>query len=204
MNPIPALTLPRESDSTLAHNPKVAGLNPAPANPFNKSSITATVAALRSGGLDLNRKYRASAGAVEGRLCYTPVTNMHWLRLRVWWLVPSWLLCQVVVMTASPSALCFELSRASATAECTCSHDDGKLCPMHHTRGTRVPLKSDCGCRSTADPAAALLQSLLGPTAEMTDVSRHAAPLSSSALHPVSVLQPLNPFVIPDGPPPRA
>ena len=30
-----------------AHNPKVAGSNPAPANPFNRSSIATTVAALR-------------------------------------------------------------------------------------------------------------------------------------------------------------
>jgi hypothetical protein len=38
----------------LAHNPKVAGSNPAPANPFNRSSITTTVAVLRSSGHDLN------------------------------------------------------------------------------------------------------------------------------------------------------
>ncbi len=37
-----------------AHNPKVAGSNPAPANPFNTSSIATTVAALRSCGHDLN------------------------------------------------------------------------------------------------------------------------------------------------------
>ena len=37
-----------------AHNPKVAGSNPAPANPFNRSSIVTTVAAPRSCGHDLN------------------------------------------------------------------------------------------------------------------------------------------------------
>jgi len=128
---------------------------------------------------------------------------MNWLRQRVSWLACGWLFCQLGTVTASPTVLCFDLARASVPAACTCSHDDGTLCPMHHSRGTRPTSKSDCACRSTADPADALLRSLLGPTAVMTDVSRHAVPLFSSALHPISVLEPLSPFVVPDGPPPR-
>jgi hypothetical protein len=109
-------------------------------------------------------------------------------------------------MMATPTALCLDLSRASAAAECTCSHGDGGICPMHHSKHTKTTTtsKSDCACRSTEDPSTALLSSLVGGTAVLPDVSRSAVLLGSSAVYPVSVLQPRSPFVVPDGPPPRS
>jgi hypothetical protein len=119
-------------------------------------------------------------------------------------LAAVWFCSQIVGLAASPTVLCLEASHAAAAVECTCGHEGATECPMHHHATTKSTSKSNCACRSTTDPDAAVLRSLLGPTAVMPDVSPHSVPLFSSAFHPISVLQPLSPFGVPDGPPPRA
>ena len=65
-----------------------------------------------------------------------------------------------------------DVARASVSATCSCSNDDSQACPMHHPTDTTPRSKSDCACRSTTDPAAAVLVSLVGPVAIMPDGSR--------------------------------
>ena len=129
--------------------------------------------------------------------------TMGRLRQRLAWIVGGWLVFQTAALMIAPLSMCAGAVVAPEQA-CTCALEGATECPMHHHSTTQSKAKSDCDCRSTADPAAAILRSLLGPTAITTDVSRHAEPLFSSTLYPHSVLQPLSQFVVPDSPPPRA
>jgi hypothetical protein len=112
--------------------------------------------------------------------------------------------CQIIGLTASPVALCLEASHASAGLECTCGHGgDQTICPMHHSTPARPRSKSDCSCRSTADPNAAVLVGLLGSLAVMPERVDYDTQLSMSGLLSVSSQHLPNPIVGPDGPPPR-
>jgi len=112
--------------------------------------------------------------------------------------------CQVVGYAASPVVLCFDGAHDSAAPDCTCAHGDHTTCPMHHSAPTTPRSKSDCSCKSTADPASAILVAIVGPTAVMPDRVALDAPRSASALDRESRHH-LQPAVAgPDGPPPRA
>jgi hypothetical protein len=113
--------------------------------------------------------------------------------------------CQIVSLTASPVALCLEALHASAGLECTCGHGgDHAMCPMHHTTSAKPQSKSDCSCRSTADPNAAVLVGLVGSPAVMPERIDFDTHVSMSVLVSASFQHLLNPIVGPDGPPPRA
>jgi hypothetical protein len=112
--------------------------------------------------------------------------------------------CQIIGLTASPVALCLEASHASAGVECTCGHGDHATCPMHHPTPAKPRSKSDCSCRSTTDPNAALLIGLIGSLAVMPERVDFDTQLSMSSLLSASLQHLANPIVGPDGPPPRA
>jgi hypothetical protein len=112
--------------------------------------------------------------------------------------------CQIIGLTASPVALCLEALHASAGVECTCGRGDHAMCPMHHPTPAQPRSKSDCSCRSTADPNAAVLIGLVGSLAVMPERVDVDTPLSVSPLLSASSQRLPNPIVGPDGPPPRA
>src|SRR2546426_7030463 len=64
------------------------------------------------------------------------------------------LVCQLCVLSLTP-ALCARIPSAVGGVECTCSHGDGQVCPMHHTTSTSKT--KSCSCRSTTDSAAAVM-----------------------------------------------
>jgi hypothetical protein len=113
--------------------------------------------------------------------------------------------CQIIGLTASPVALCLEASYAATDVECTCGHGgEHAMCPVHHTTPAQPRSKSDCSCRSTADPNAAILFGLVGSIAVMPERVDFDMPLSESRLLSASSHHLPNPIVGPDGPPPRA
>jgi hypothetical protein len=115
------------------------------------------------------------------------------------WLSALWLCCHLAVLTATPVALLAHSPHTADAIACTCSHTGHDECPMHHPKN-----KKGCECRSTQDPDAASLVSLLGPIAVMP------VAITTLAEPPITQLPtyPINKFTVapaaPDGPPPRA
>src|SRR3954454_13486698 len=104
------------------------------------------------------------------------------------------LLSQLATAAVVPALL---IAAAELLEECTCSHGDHAMCPMHHRTAT------GCGMRSAPDFAPALIPALLG----CTGVMPHAAtPVPALDAHSAfgwfadSTLLRLTP---PDAPPPR-
>src|SRR4029077_9643252 len=114
----------------------------------------------------------------------------------------GWLLFQLCIWTLTPTALCLSRERALAAVECTCPHESGQACPMHHPaqRLNTTP----CSCRSTTNDAATVVSSLFGPTGVL------AAPVSTSVVTAKSEgplqldSRPLDSHPDTDAPPPRA
>src|SRR6185369_8986503 len=98
---------------------------------------------------------------------------MEALRRRLAWVACGWLCCQLSVLTAAPVSL-LSAPHAAEAPGCTCIHGANAQCPMHHP----AQPKPDCQCRSTTDPGAATLVSLLGPAAVLVPALPHAAPSS--------------------------
>jgi hypothetical protein len=124
---------------------------------------------------------------------------MQTVRPHLAWIVRAWLLCQAAVLTMTPVTLCAGLSTRVAGQECTCSHGDGQVCPMHHATTT----KSSCSCRSAADGLAAIVF-LLGQVAVLPQSIDALEPAATSDAATWSEPVPLDRFLVPDPPPPRA
>jgi hypothetical protein len=103
-------------------------------------------------------------------------------------------------MVLVPVSLCTG-EGAGIQQTCTCSHDDGKECPMHHTK---TKSKSSCSCRSTSDGPTAILASLLGPTAVLTSRTAVVATVATSRFLTNPEAVPFDASINPDPPPPRA
>jgi len=111
-----------------------------------------------------------------------------------------WLFCQVGTLVSVPLALWITASDPHQE-ECTCGHEAGVMCPMHHkTAGRPAP----CAMRAASSSGAAVVTTLVGvaglisePTLSIrpADPSRHPLPgdLRVVGDHPVP----------PDPPPPR-
>lgn len=117
------------------------------------------------------------------------------------WLVAGWLLAQAAFMTATPLGLCVASATAAPADECTCAHDDGQACPMHPEAGKS---KSSCSCRSTTDPSAVVMASLIGPNADLPAAIETAVPDLFVRSVPQFESSPIEAFSLPDAPPPRA
>jgi len=114
----------------------------------------------------------------------------------------GWLVLQLALMSSAPVVLCVGMSSGMPTVECTCSHGDDVVCPMHHATPKRDP--KSCSCRSTTDDGIAVIASLFGGTAVLTTPTRTAAPSLSATLSQRALTHPLDLFPVPDAPPPRA
>jgi hypothetical protein len=92
------------------------------------------------------------------------------------------------------------MSHAADSVTCTCAHAGATECPMHHSK----PKKDGCECRSTTDPDAGAVLSLLGPIAVLTDSPARVPtpPITQLPDYPITQFRSIP--VPPDGPPPRA
>src|SRR3989442_11058276 len=117
-------------------------------------------------------------------------------------LAGGWLVMQLAVFVSIPTALCLNMSTSATGVECTCAQSDGQMCPMHHTRSKAN--SPSCSCRSTADPAAAIIASLLGPSAVLTDAVEYVDVTATSETPGRSDWSPIDALIVPSAPPPRA
>jgi hypothetical protein len=112
-----------------------------------------------------------------------------------------WLFCQVGTVALVPVALWIAAADPHA-AECTCGHETGAMCPMHH-KSTGGP--APCAMRAAASGSAAAvlttLVSMAGLVAEPTRSIQPAlpSPYPASADDRVVGERP----VPPEPPPPR-
>ena len=127
---------------------------------------------------------------------------MNKIRHQIVRIAGGWLALQLCLVSAAPVVLWASLSSGAATVECTCSHGDGVECPMHHA--TAKGGSKSCSCRSTADDSLAVIASLFGETAVLTTPTQATEPSFSAQLPRGSRSHPLDLFLVPDAPPPRA
>jgi hypothetical protein len=122
------------------------------------------------------------------------------LRRRLAWIVCGWLCCQLSILTAAPLSLLSGMPHAADSVTCTCAHAGATECPMHHSK----PKKDGCECRSTTDPDAGAVLSLLGPIAVLSDPPARAPNPSITQLpnHPITKFT--SRLAPPSSPPPRA
>jgi hypothetical protein len=124
------------------------------------------------------------------------------VRRRLGRLAGAWLVFQLCLVASVPTAACAGLPAAAHGAECTCSHDDGQTCPMHHR--TAKSTAKTCSCRSATDPVVVTIAGLWGPSAVLPTAIHVATPF----VHPGFVSSPTTflaeALVLPDAPPPRA
>jgi len=137
-------------------------------------------------------------------VCVVSCRSMLMLRRRLSRFAAGWLVCQLCVLSVTPAILCARMPSTAGGVECTCSHGDGQVCPMHHTTSTSKSKTKPCSCRSTTDSAAVAIASLFGQTGVLAAPIGAADPLRSSEHVVRSESDPLDSFRVPDAPPPRA
>ena len=113
--------------------------------------------------------------------------------------VGIWLFCQIGVITTVPVALWVTAADPHAE-ECTCGHDAGAMCPMHHTP-TGEPL---CVMQAVNSSDIAVLTSLVGVTGPLGDRGLTFSPAvwSTAVRTPEARVIGDRP-IPPDPPPPR-
>jgi len=126
---------------------------------------------------------------------------MSWMRAHLARAAGAWLALQLCLAAATPAALCSPASSAAAALECTCDHGNGEFCPMHHPA---KPGSRQCSCRGSFDPSAAIIASLLGPSAVLTPEASTATLRNPAGVLPDLGLNPINLSSPPVSPPPRA
>jgi hypothetical protein len=112
-----------------------------------------------------------------------------------------WLFCQVGTVALVPVAL-WVTATDPHSAECTCGHGLGAMCPMHHKPSSDA---AECAMRAANGPGAAILASLVGVAGLAAEPARSiqpAAPSTFSGLADAHVAGERP--VPPDPPPPRA
>jgi hypothetical protein len=119
-------------------------------------------------------------------------------------IVQSWVLVQLVSMTASPLAVCAHVTSEAVSIACSCAHSAAHECPMHHQAPAKSTSTSDCSCSGATHPDSAVLNALLGPVAVISESLSHPAAVSSSPLSLAALLQPRSWLIVPDSPPPRS
>src|SRR5258705_8632777 len=117
---------------------------------------------------------RPTARPVASAVCATLSVFMRPGGRHRAWLVGGWLLAQAAFLTATPLGLCVASALFAPADECTCAHEDGQACPMHPVAGKST---SSCSCRSTTDPSAIVVASLMGPLADIPAATALAQPL---------------------------
>jgi hypothetical protein len=131
---------------------------------------------------------------------------MRWIRSQVARVAAGWLVFHACLLVSVPTTLCSTMSASAASAECTCQHGDGQMCPMHHVRSKSITGSSShsCSCRSTSDPLAAMTAALIGPPALVEPGVSSIAPIVAAGNPPAFAADLLDSSSVPDSPPPRA
>ena len=131
---------------------------------------------------------------------------MSWIRPRLARVAAGGLVFQLTLLLSVPTTLCSTISAGRASAECTCDHADGTICPMHHTRNRAHGQSGShsCSCRSTSDPMAALAAALTGPPAVLVADAESAMSIGFAECAEIAASAPLHWTAVPDSPPPRA
>ena len=113
-------------------------------------------------------------------------------------LTAAWLLCQGAGLAAPPVLLW--MASPAAIGECTCSHGDHAICPMHHRRtpATRCSIGPSNGVDT------AILSTMLTGIGLLMPVELQAVPTTTRTPIRLEVrVASLRPAA-PDPPPPRA
>jgi hypothetical protein len=126
---------------------------------------------------------------------------MGGIRRRLGSFATGWLALQLAILVSVPTVLCTTMEATAASA-CTCSHEAGQACPMHHPSSSPAP--AACSCGSATDPAAAIVASLLGPAAIPARVFDAVPVVVTADVPHSSVPHPPDTIIGPDAPPPRA
>jgi hypothetical protein len=126
---------------------------------------------------------------------------MQKMRRRLRRLAGVWIVLQLSILIAVPTALRLTLpDDLEAGLECTCSHGDAMTCPMHHPE--TEPNAPTCSYRS-ANPAAAIAVSILGPSAVLTRSIAPAGLIATREILTSLISHPIEIATVPDAPPPR-
>ena len=126
------------------------------------------------------------------------------LRRRLARFAGLWLVCQLSVHTLVPVTAALATTSTDALVDCTCAHDEGQVCPMHH----RLPHSSSSKqtylwrCANSADDAATL--SFLGPIALPLQAASAAPVIVRSGILSMPFTIPSDLAPVPNAPPPRA
>ena len=111
----------------------------------------------------------------------------------------TWLLCQAASLSVAPVVVW--LNPAAGLLECTCTHGDHAICPMHHKPAAGSKL---CLMRGADDSGTAVLTSLLSGVGIVPVTAPVLAPPSTLAVAVSYAAPPSLRPAPPDPPPPRA
>src|SRR5262245_48473833 len=107
---------------------------------------------------------------------------MRWIRPQLGRIAGAWLVFQVCLLVSVPAAVCSTtLASTTVAARCTCGHDNGDTCPMHHPASVSKTPSSSCSCRSSSDPIAVLAAALIGPAAVLASPGPLIDPVNAAA-----------------------
>jgi hypothetical protein len=113
--------------------------------------------------------------------------------------VMTWLLCQTATLSLAP--IVFSISAAEQLLECTCTHGDHAVCPMHHRP---APDSKLCLMQSADDSSEAVFSPLVGAVGLLPAKTQVAAPIVERPLISLEITAPFLRPAPPDPPPPRA
>jgi hypothetical protein len=121
------------------------------------------------------------------------------LRRAVGPIAAIWLSCQVGMLATAP--IVFWAETAEGLLECTCSHGDHAICPMHHKP---APGSKICLMRSADTGEAAVLASLFSFVGVLTVPTQAMIPPSTQPVVQTPTTSSSRRPAPPDPPPPRA
>jgi hypothetical protein len=110
-----------------------------------------------------------------------------------------WLCCHIGLLASAP--IVFWTGAAEELLECTCSHGDHAICPMHHKP---APGSKICLMRSANDNDAAVLSSFFSFIGVLTAPTLAITPPSPQSVVATLTTTTSNRPAPPDPPPPRA
>jgi hypothetical protein len=112
----------------------------------------------------------------------------------------TWLLCQATTLTLVP-AVFWSVFAEDHLLECTCTHGDHAICPMHHKP---TPGSKRCALASLDDSQTAAVGSLLVGVGPVPTAARIVAPVSEYRFRLIELTTVSLVPTPPDSPPPRA
>jgi hypothetical protein len=135
---------------------------------------------------------------------------MRWVRTNLARVACGWLVVRLAVFVSVPTVMCSSMAAGAMGVECTCNHEGGGMCPMHHTMphasmaSHSMPSSHTCACKPSADPAAVMTATLLGHAAVFAPIPFVVASERPSVATPGLTFLPIDSSFVPDSPPPRA